>query len=182
MHSDAENSGSFAQSLISTIEKSGISASALGPRAHSEPHQLGGPGGLHLLGDPSGQTEGGNLPRLGSNDGPATVIAGCVGVLEDLCTFAGASLTKQHTHLQTNRETYRLLLPLHPFTGLFSRTTWVSHYQSGFKRGKKWWGFRMQWHHLDHMPRTGTSIQRDNHTNTPPLNQVNSALHPSGVA
>jgi len=116
--------------VICNIEKSGISASALGPGAHSEPHQLG-PGGLHLLGDPSGQAEGGNLPRLGANDGPATVIAGGVGVLEDLCTFAGASLTKQHTHLQTNRETYSLLLPLHPFTGLFSRTTWVSHYQKG---------------------------------------------------
>jgi len=42
---------------------------------------------------------------------------------------------------------------LHPFNGLFSRTTWVSRYQQDksqyiFKWGKRWWGFGMQWNKL----------------------------------
>jgi len=67
--------------------------------------------------------------------------------------------TLAHTHTQT-----------HPFNVLFSGTTRVSRYQKGKTnldfteaRGSEW-----QWHHLDHM-QVCTSLQTDNHTNTPPL-------------
>ena len=57
-----------------------------------------------------------------------------------------------------------------PFNGLFSRTTWVSRYQKGKTnldftgaRDSKW-----QWHQLGHM-QVCTSLQTDNHANTPPL-------------
>jgi len=44
---------------------------------------------------------------------------------------------------------HRELPLLHPFNGLFSRTTWVSRYQKGqtsmdWKWGKRWWGFGME--------------------------------------
>ena len=57
-----------------------------------------------------------------------------------------------------------LLLLLHPFNGLFSRTTWVSQYQKGknhfgFKGGKRRCGFGMQWHQLDHMQTICTLLQ-----------------------
>ena len=49
-----------------------------------------------------------------------------------------------------------LLLLLHPFNGLFSRTTWVRQYQKGKTspdlneaRDDGVWGW--QWHQLDHM-------------------------------
>jgi len=41
---------------------------------------------------------------------------------------------------------------LHPFNGLFSRTTWVS-----------------QWHQLGHMQIICTSLQTDNHASTSSL-------------
>jgi len=67
------------------------------------------------------------------------------------------------------------LLLLHPFNGIFSRTTLVSRCQ----RGKTSldvneathdgvWGW--QWHQLDHMQTICTSLQTDNHTNTSSLN------------
>jgi len=67
--------------------------------------------------------------------------------------------------------TYLLLL-LHPFNSLFSRTIWVSRYQKGKTsldlneatddgvRGR-------QWHQLDHMQIICTSLQTDNDINTP---------------
>jgi len=67
-----------------------------------------------------------------------------------------------------------LLLSL--FNSLFSRTTWVSLYQKGktsldgFKWGKRWWDFGMQWHQLDHMQTICTMLQTDNYTNVPSLN------------
>ena len=36
--------------------------------------------------------------------------------------------------------------------------------------GKRWWGFEMQWHRLDHMQTICTLLQIDNHTNTSSLN------------
>ena len=55
------------------------------------------------------------------------------------------------------------------FIGLFSRTNWVSRYQrcnqSGFKWGKRCWGFGMLWHQLDDMQIICISLQTDNHTN-----------------
>jgi len=60
--------------------------------------------------------------------------------------------------------------PLQPFNGSFSRTTRVSQYQKSKSsldfleaRDSEW-----QWHQLDCM-QVCTSLQTDNHTNTPPL-------------
>ena len=63
-----------------------------------------------------------------------------------------------------------LLLQLQPFNGLFSRTTWVSRYQKG-KTNLDFTGARdseWMWHQLGHM-QACTSLQTDNHANTPPL-------------
>ena len=59
---------------------------------------------------------------------------------------------------------------LQPFNGLFSRTTWVSRYQKG-KTNLDFTGAsdsEWQWHQLGHM-QVCTSLQTDNHANTPPL-------------
>jgi len=65
-----------------------------------------------------------------------------------------------------------LLLPvLHPFNGLFSRTTWVSRHQ----KGKSFWilleqeMMGWQWHQLDHMQIICTALQTDNHASISPL-------------
>ena len=62
------------------------------------------------------------------------------------------------------------MLHTHPFNGPFSRTTQVSRYQKGKTkldfteaRDSEW-----QWHQLEHM-QVCTSLQTDNHANTPPL-------------
>ena len=59
---------------------------------------------------------------------------------------------------------------MHLVNGPLSRTTWVSWYQKGKTnvdfteaRDSEW-----QWHQLGHM-QVGTSLQTDNHANTPPL-------------
>jgi len=69
--------------------------------------------------------------------------------------FRGFALTHTHTH---------------PFNGPLSRTTRVSRYQTGKTnldfteaRDSEW-----QWHQLGHM-QVCTSLQTDNHANTPPL-------------
>ena len=60
---------------------------------------------------------------------------------------------------------------LHPFNGLFSRTTWVNRH----KKGKPFWILleqeMMGWqrHQLDHMQITCTSIETDNDASTLPL-------------
>ena len=57
---------------------------------------------------------------------------------------------------------------LHPFNGLFSRTTWASWHQ----KGKPFWilleqeMMGWQWHQLHHMQITCTSLQTDNHAST----------------
>jgi len=64
---------------------------------------------------------------------------------------------------------------LHPFNGLFSRTTWVSRYQKSKTSqdlsetrddGVLGW----QWHQLNHMQTASTSLQTDTRTNTSSLN------------
>jgi len=61
-----------------------------------------------------------------------------------------------------------LLLLLHPFNGLFSRTTCVSQHQ----KGKEFWilleqeMIGWQWHQLDHMQIICTSLQTDNHASS----------------
>ena len=48
--------------------------------------------------------------------------------------------------------------------------------QSGFIWGKRWWGFGMQWNHLDHTQIICTLFQRDYHTNTASL--IHGKNHP----
>jgi len=50
---------------------------------------------------------------------------------------------------------------LHPFNGLFSRTTWVSRYQ----KGKTSVDLNEAREDGDHMQTICTSLQTDNHTN-----------------
>ena len=64
---------------------------------------------------------------------------------------------------------------LHPFSGLFSRTTWVTRYQKDVTslylneaRDVGVWGW--QWQQLDHMQTICTSLRTDNHANIPSLN------------
>jgi len=72
---------------------------------------------------------------------------------------------------QSFHTVHRLLLLLQPFSGLFSRTTWVSRYQ----KGKPLWiqleqeMMRWQWHQLDHVQIICTSLQTDNHASTSPF-------------
>jgi len=60
---------------------------------------------------------------------------------------------------------------LHPFNGLFSRTTWVSQHQ----KGKPFWILMKkeimgwQWQQLDHMQIICTLFQTDNHASASPL-------------
>jgi len=64
-----------------------------------------------------------------------------------------------------------LLLLQHPINGLFSGTTWVSRHL----KGKRFWILLVQemmgwqWHQLDHMQITCTSLQTDNHASTSPV-------------
>ena len=56
------------------------------------------------------------------------------------------------------------LLPLHPFNSLFSRTTWASQYQKGktsldFNEARNDGVLGWQWHQLDHMQTTYTSLR-----------------------
>jgi len=61
------------------------------------------------------------------------------------------------------------LLQLHPFNGLFSRTTWVSQYQKcktslDLNEERDYGVLGWQWHQMDHMHTTGlcSSLQTDN--------------------
>jgi len=73
-------------------------------------------------------------------------------------------ITSTHTHARTHARTHT---HTHTFGGPLSGTTWVSRY----KKGKPIWISRdseWQWHQLGRM-QVCTSLQTDNHTNTPPL-------------
>jgi len=72
-----------------------------------------------------------------------------------------------NSHLHNFTKLKELLLLLHLYNGLFSRTTWVSQYQKG-KTSQGVWGW--QWHQMDHMQTICTSLQTDNDTNTSSLN------------
>jgi len=72
------------------------------------------------------------------------------------------------TNNYTDEKEKKLLLQ--PFSGFFSRTTWVIQYQKGKTnldftgaRDSKW-----QWYQLGYM-QVCTSLQTDNHASTPPL-------------
>jgi len=51
------------------------------------------------------------------------------------------------------------LLRLHPFNGLFSRTTWVSRKAESLRILTKQVMMGWQWHQLDHMQIVCTSLQ-----------------------
>ena len=68
-----------------------------------------------------------------------------------------------------------ILLLLHPFNGLFSRTTSVSWYQKGktsldLSEARDDGVLGWQWHQVDHMQTICTLHHMDNHTNTSSLN------------
>ena len=71
---------------------------------------------------------------------------------------------------------YELLLHYTHLTASFpgqpgqASTRKVKPVSIGFEWGKRWWGFGIQWHQLDHMQTICTSLQTDNHTNTSSLN------------
>jgi len=78
-------------------------------------------------------------------------------------TFCHLPLRDGNCHYQKQQQQQ-------PFNGLFSRITWVSRYQKGKtnldftgERDSEW-----QWHQLGRM-QVCTSLQTDNHANTPPL-------------
>jgi len=91
--------------------------------------------------------------------------------------------SKLHTptsHPQSiNPDSAQILHPvlpplLHPFNGLFSRTTWISQYQKGstsldLYEAKDDGVLGWQWYQVDHMQTICTSIQTDNNTNTSSL-------------
>ena len=67
-----------------------------------------------------------------------------------------------------------LLLLLHPFNGLFSKTSWNGRYQKGktsldLNEARDYGVLGWQWHQLDHMQTIFTSLKTDNHTNTSSL-------------
>ena len=70
---------------------------------------------------------------------------------------------------------------VHPFNGLFSRTTCVSLHQ----KGKPFWILLVQeimtwqWHQLDHMQIICTSLQTDNHASTQFLQTGCPSCHPT---
>jgi len=75
------------------------------------------------------------------------------------------------TFLPLTQRRRRLLLLLHLFNSLFSRTTWVSRHQ----KGKQLWILLLQemmgwqWHQLNHMQIICTSLKTDNHASTSSL-------------
>jgi len=124
-----------------------------------------------------------NFKSNGYNKSKVTYIHGydCCSIKQNTCTDFSVDYTTQAGQKYSPIickdslcETGVLLLLLHTFNGLFSRTAWVSQHQvknqSGFKWGKRWWEFGMQCHQLDHMQTICTLIHADNHTNTWSLN------------
>ena len=91
------------------------------------------------------------------------------------CCKYTSSTTSRSVFSKSRTASTNLLLLLHPFNGLFSRTTRVSRYKKGktnldSNEARDDGVLRWQWHQLDHMQTICTSLQRDNHTNTSSLN------------
>jgi len=91
----------------------------------------------------------------------ATPTRALLTMLVDNRPVQAASLVNKHTHTHTHT---------HPFNGFLSGTTRMSRYQKGKTnldfteaRDSEW-----QWHQLGHM-QVCTSLQTDNHANTPTL-------------
>jgi len=83
----------------------------------------------------------------------------CTNTSEKACNWAVHGKSSQ------------LLLLLHPFNGMLSRTTWISQHE----KGKPFWismkqeMIGWQWHQLDHMQIICTSLKTNNHTRTSSL-------------
>ena len=98
-----------------------------------------------------------------------TVNSSCNALMQRTFKRHKKHASSAHNTIQYN--THVLLRLLHPFNGLFSRTTRVSRYQ----KGKPFWIFLeqemtgWQWHQLDHMQIICTLLQTDNHVSTSPL-------------
>jgi len=93
-------------------------------------------------------------------------------ITEKVLEFSSTVLpTPSPYHIFTRCQLLLLLLLLHPFNGLFPRTTWVNRHQKGepfwilLKQEMMGW----QWHQLDHMQIICTLVQTDNHASTSPL-------------
>jgi len=91
------------------------------------------------------------------------------------CKYTSSTTSRSVFSKSRTASTNLLLLLLHPFNGLFSRTTRVSRYKKGktnldSNEARDDGVLRWQWHQLDHMQTICTSLQRDNHTNTSSLN------------
>jgi len=102
--------------------------------------------------------------------GPKAIIQLCVCVLQ-----SNRHQAVDRMPLQTKTTYLLLILLLHPFNSLFSRTTWVSQYQKvttslDLNEARDYGVLRWQWHQLDHTQTIWTSFQTDNHTNTSSIN------------
>jgi len=105
-------------------------------------------------------------------------------MVEKICrkVYTEGRTTQKHnvSSLSTGRlevQTYSMTTTaiIHPFNGLFSKTTWVSQYQKGktsldLNEARQCGVFQWQWHQLDHMLIICTLLQTDNDNNTPSLN------------
>jgi len=95
----------------------------------------------------------------------------CHGHLSDLSISCTLHIILQFLKIKSKINTSRRLLLLHPFNGLFSRTTWVGWHQ----KGKPFWilleqeMMGWQWHQLENMQIICTSLQTDNYVSTSPL-------------
>ena len=119
---------------------------------------------------------------------PALVACSRADTLPSLCSDAPLSewhrptgkgcvsyLSLSQTQSRGSEQSYELLLLLHSFNSLFSRTTWVSRYQKGkisldINKARDYGVLGWQWHQVDHMQTICTSLQTDNHTNTSSVN------------
>jgi len=86
------------------------------------------------------------------------------------CTsFSGNVLGLYLTHV-VHMNYYHYTHLTASFPGQLAKPVQQRKNQPGFKWGKKWWNFGMQWHQLDDMQTVCTSLQTDNHTTTSSLN------------
>ena len=106
--------------------------------------------------------------NLDLNEARDVGVLGCSGILPS-CRPTNSVKALKATQQQ-------LLLLIYPFNGLFARTKWVSRrYQIGrtsldLNEARDVGVLVWQWHQLDHMQKICTSLQTDNHTDTPSLN------------
>jgi len=132
---------------------------------------------LLVLVDVEGEVDLGHLCRLwewaASQSGKEDLRLGHVWVTVRLrlCPHLSASTPQHGRRLHIRNPLLLLLLLLHPFNGLFSRTTRASWYQKGktdldLNEARYDGVWVWQRHQMDHMQTICTSLQTANHTNT----------------